>query len=236
MKRNLLYLLTLALLVSSCNKENTETLNIPVSGFNTLTLDDRFDVVLTQGTVEELKVTGHPALTKNVSIDQEGTELHIRSKGGSAWLRPGNNKVTLHITVKELKRININETCNVICSNALTGNEIGMVMTGKYAEAALQLNCNIFYFWNNFPCGGKVLLSGNVQQLKVWNHALMQIEAQELITQSCLIENNSKGTIRSVVQQSLTYKITGEGDIVIKGNPTNIQSLGDEGDGDLLFE
>jgi hypothetical protein len=64
----------------------------------------------------------------------------------------------------------------------------------------------------------------------------MQIEAQELITQSCLVENNSKGTIRSVVQQSLIYKITGEGDIVVKGSPTNIQSLGDEGDGDLVFE
>lgn len=236
MKKSLTYLIPVLLFLIGCSKEKTETIQIPVSAIETLTLDDRFDVILTQGTSEELTVTGHPALIEKVVVKQEGTELHISNDGGTAWLRPGNNKVTLHITVKDLRRINVNETCYVTCSNQLTGNEIGMVMTGKYAEADLQLNCNTFYFWNNFPCGGKVKLSGSTQELKVWNYALMQIEADELITQQCIAENHSKGTIRSEVQQSLTYKITGEGNIVVKGNPSIIQSLGDEGDGELILE
>ena len=236
MRKYLVIIPAVIFFISGCSKVEITERNVPILNLETLTIDDRFDVILTQGSTEELKISGHPSLVKKVEVRQEGTEVHISSKSSSAWLRPGHNRVTLHITVKNLKRINVNETCLVSCSNELTGSEIGMVMTGKYAEADLKLNCGSFYFWNNFPCGGKVTLAGQTQQLKVWNYALMQIEASALTTNECLAENNSKGSIRSKVTQSLIYKIDGEGDIIIKGSPSTVQSLGDEGVGELIFE
>ena len=231
--------LFLGLLISllSCNKEmKIAEKEIEVGTFSTLTIDNRFNIVLTQGTEERISVSGHPDLIKKVSCRLDSNELRVSSSFKSAWLRPKNNKVTLHITVKNLKRININQTCDITCTNAITGNEIGLVATGKVCEAKLNLDCTVFYCWNNLPCGGKITLNGQVDQLKIWNYALMQIDATELHSPYAYLENYSKGDISARIDQQLTYKIAGEGNIRVQGVPATIQSLGEDGVGALIIE
>lgn len=162
-------------------------------------------------------------------------ELRITSTYNSAWLRPKNNRVKIYITVVELKKININETGSLICTNELVGDEIGLITTGKLADVSLKLNCNTFYCWNNFPCGGKVNLSGECDFLKIWNYALMQVDAVSLLANSSLVENFSKGDVTVSTQNQLVYRIVGEGNIFENGDPIDIDILSDEGIGKLIF-
>lgn len=225
----------LFMLLLSCNKEEQVEIDVTLNNsFSILTIDSRFDVILTQGSEESMRISGHPKLVNKVSHEITGDELHISSKSKSAWLRPKNNRVTIHLTVKELKRININETGSLVCTNALTGNEIGVVTTGKLAIAELKLNCTTFYFWNNFPCSGKITLEGEVNKLKLWNHALMQIDALKLNAIDSELENNSKGDILTTTISSIKYSINGEGNIQLKGNPPVITPLSSKGSGQLI--
>lgn len=219
----------------ACGKEKTQMKEIILADeFNVLTIDSRFDVVLTQSNTQSLLIAGHPNSVESVEFSILDKELRISSTGGNAWLRPKNNRTTLYISVKELKRINVNETGSLECSNELTGDEIGLVTTGKLAVANLKLNCGTFYFWNNFPCGGKITLEGNVQVLKLWNHALMQIDALQLNTIDSEIENNSQGDISTSTLNSIKYSIKGSGNIKLKGNPPLIFPLNSEGSGQLI--
>jgi hypothetical protein len=231
----LYYWIGLLLILSSCGKNKIQNKEIILSeDFNILTIDSRFDVVLTQSTTQSILISGHPRSVESVEYSLTGNELRIKSRGGNAWLRPKSNRTTLYISVKELKRININETGSLECSNELTGNEIGLVTTGKLAVANLKLNCGTFYFWNNFPCGGKITLEGEVEVLKLWNHALMQVDALQLNTLNSEIENNSQGDISTSTANSIKYSIKGSGNIKLKGNPPLIVPLSSEGSGQLI--
>ena len=224
------------LVLLSCGKEpKTASREMEVGSFHTLTIDNRFDVVLTQGTKEAVTVSGHPSLIEKVSCNLHDGELRVSSSFKTAWLRPKNNRVTVHITVENLKRLNINETGSLICTNPLTGEEIGLICTGKLADVSLQLNCNTFYTWNNFPCGGKLTLAGSVHYLKIWNYALMQVDALDLQTDISLIENYSKGDVTTSTQNQLVYRIDGEGNIRVNGTPSFVETLSSSGAGKLIY-
>jgi hypothetical protein len=100
----------------------------------------------------------------------------------------------------------------------------------------LDLDCETFYFWNNFPCGGKVTLSGNTNILKIWNVALMAVDASKLHTSTALIENASKGDCKIFSTQSVTYTLTGEGNLYVKGNPAEIIKMEESSTGTLILE
>lgn len=229
-------LLLVVLIVFSCSKEQKiAERKIKIGSFHTLTIDNRFDVILTQGTTESIEIVGHPGLIEKVFTDLDNGELRLTSNFKSAWLKPKNNRVKVYLTVVELKRINVNETGSLECANELIGEEIGLVTTGKLADVKLKLNYNTFYMWNNFPCGGKITLSGTCEELKIWNYALMQVDALELIATNSFIENYSKGDITISPQNQLTYRISGEGNIRVKGIPSFIEELGNEGTGELVY-
>lgn len=61
--RAILIILLITMVVFSCSKETKNAERIVDSeGFHTLTVDNRFDIILTQGAEESISVSGHPAL------------------------------------------------------------------------------------------------------------------------------------------------------------------------------
>ena len=95
-------------------------------------------------------------------------------------------------------------------------------MASKLNEAVLQLNCTTFYYWNNHPCGGKLTLSGTVQNLRIWNFALMSVEAKDLTAYDALVENSSQGDCEVTVTGKLEYSIKNSGNIYLHGHPPQI--------------
>jgi hypothetical protein len=165
---------------------------IVLDDFDTLTLKSVFEVYLIQGTENKIKLEGAENILKKVEIDNNNKTLKLLNTNKVSWLQPSNNKIKVYLTVKNIRRINANETCNIQSLNTITGNEIGMVLTSKYNQANLDLDCTTFYYWNNFPCGGNVKLSGKTKELKILNVALMAIDARDLEAEYVLITNTSK--------------------------------------------
>ena len=149
-------------------------------------------------------------------------------------MHPSNNKIKVRLHTNGLHMIQANETCNIRSTNALTSDEIGMIMTSKLNEADLQLDCNTFYYWNNFPCGGKITLSGQVNDLKLWNVALMAVDAKALTCQTALVENASKGDCKLTCLQQITCALKGEGNIYLWGNPPSITVTEQSASGKLI--
>ena len=168
------------LLLFSCKKHEPITTEHSVSEFDTLVLSDVFDVNLIQGTENSLKIKGSKQFIDDVSWENKDNTLTIHNNAKHKWLNPKTNKIKLEITVNGLSKIVANETCTIKSTNTLIADELGLILKSKLNHAALDISCNTFYYWNNFPCGGTVDLRGNCQTLKVWNYALMQFNASEL--------------------------------------------------------
>ncbi len=204
--------------------------------FDTLQLQSVFEVILIQGTENNIKLEGASKIIDAVDFKIINNTLTIKNDFKHNWLHPKNNKVKLYITVNQISKIIATETCDIKSLNALTGNEIGLLMASKYNAADLELDCKTFYYWNNFPCGGQIKLKGKVNELKIWNVALMAIDARDLNTNFALVSNASKGDCSVNCSQKLTYKITGSGNIKVRGNPTQIEKQEGSDSGRLIFE
>lgn len=219
----------------SCKKSMEEvTIEKSLNEFDTLTVNSVFDIRLTQGTENSIRLEGAQKILENVEIRVENNTLTLSNSFKGNWLHPKKNKIKVYITTNGIQRINSNETSNIQTTNALTGDEIGLVMTSKLNEASLEVSCNSFYFWNNHPCGGKVVLTGQTNELKVWNYALMAIDASGLNTPIASVENNSKGDCRIQCFSKLTYSILGSGNIYLTGNPAEIIKVTESSSGKLI--
>lgn len=235
MKSHFILLTVLLMLFAQCTKEKkTETLQVSVSEFDTLTINSVFDVYLIQGDSNHITIEGNPKIMEKVRVESSNNTLNVYNDFNGKWLYPSNNRIKLTITTNGLSRINAGETSNIQTLNTLTGNEIGIVMTSKLNQATLDINCNSFYFWNNFPCGGKLTLRGAVHELKIWSVALMAVDAKDLTADIATLENKSKGEISATVTQFLHYRIGGTGNIHLWGNPTELVDTGSDGDGTLI--
>lgn len=204
--------------------------------FDTLTINSVFEVHLIQGTTNSIKLEGAKKILGKINYTVENNKLTIENTFNGNWMHPAKNKIKIYLTVNNLCRINVYETCNIVTDNTLTGDEIGLVMASKLNEATLDLNCNTFYYWNNFPCGGKITLRGTTNQLKIWNVALMAVDASALIANHVEVDNASKGDCKVTSLLNLTYKISGEGNLYLKGNPPSIVKIEESSTGKLILE
>jgi hypothetical protein len=207
----------------SCKKQlSTTTIQRELSEFDTVTFNSVYDVEITQDTANFMEIIGATQIVEKIDVNVSNGNLILTTDYHGNWMHPSNNKISIRLHTNGLHFIKANETCNIRSTNALSGDEIGLVMTSKLNGAELKLNCNSFYYWNNFPCGGKITLSGQVNNLKLWNVALMAVDAQALTCQNALVENGSKGDCKLTCLQQLTCALRGEGNIYLWGNPPNV--------------
>jgi hypothetical protein len=213
-----------------------EVIEQSLAEFDTITFNSAFEVYLIQGNENIIKIEGAEKIIKKVDFSISNNTLILKNNFKGSWLYPNKNKIKLYITVNRLSRIKALETCNIQTMNTLIGTEIGLVMASKLNEATLDVNCNTFYYWNNFPCGGKIKLSGIVNELKIWNIALMAVDAKDLVSNYVLISNSSKGDCKVNCLQYLTYSILGEGNIYLYGNPQTIVKVEESSTGKLIIQ
>jgi hypothetical protein len=224
-------------LATGCRKQKGNTSKVfSLAEFDTLKMESVFEVYLIQGNTNSMKLEGAKQIVENVSIEILNNTLKIRNAYKSNWLHPSNNKIKLYITVNQISKIVASESCQIRTLNALIGNEIGLIMASKYNSAELELDCKTFYYWNNFPCGGQIKLSGKTNELKIWNVALMAIDAKYLEAENVLISNTSKGDCKVTCRKQISYKIAGTGNIYLNGNPPIIEKIEESSSGKLILE
>jgi hypothetical protein len=238
MKYLFTYLLLLSLFVFGACKKSRDTVSkeITLTSLDTLILESTFDVYLIQGNENKIRLEGAKNILDKVNVDQSQATVKIKNTSKGIWLQPENNRIKVFVTSKQLRKIIANQTCHIRTTNAWEGKELGLVMASKYNEADLELKCETFYYWNNFPCGGKINLRGETQNLKIWNFALMAVDASQLKANYVLVHNAAKADCSVFCLQSLNYRITGSGNIYVSGNPTNIEKVEGSSTGQLIFK
>ena len=70
-----------------------------------------------------------------------------------------------------------------------------------------------------------VRISGNTDELKIWNFAIMKVDASACTTRYAWVENASKSDVLVNVQEQIDYAIGGKGNILVQGNPQKLVEL-----------
>ena len=231
------YIIGLSLILGlvACQKDEDQKYEIhPLPAYHSIVLDNSFEVELIEQNEFELEIIGDESFVEKVKFDIQDSTLSIKNEKKFKWTNPGGNIVKLIIKGKGLKSVHANESCQIRSINAITTREFGIVLKSKENTASILVDNEVFYYWNNFPCGGKLTVSGKTNELKLWNVAIMSVDASALLTSYAVVENGSKGDCIVNVSNHLDYKIEGEGDIVLYGNPSIINDMGSSNSGSLI--
>ncbi len=230
-------LFSLLFLLSSCQKNKAKISKvIPLEAFEEVRLNSPFEIILVEDTVYFIEISGFEKSVEKINVQVENKILTLENTSKSNFLHPKTKGLTIFIHALPLKKIEANETCHITTQNPITSADFGLIMRSKANFADLELNGTVFYYWNNYPCGGKLTLRGNTDQLKIWNTAIFSVDAKNLTTNYGLVENSSKGKCEVNVTGNLEYSITGEGDIEVYGNPSIIVEKALSGKGKLIIK
>lgn len=219
------YHLILALLsfIFSCKKDTPyKSRVVAVDSFNQVQLKNPFNVFIKEGNSYSIEIVGDENFIQDVDLKIENNTLSIENKRKGRWRTPRRNNIKVYITAPPLKTIEATDGSSIQTLSPITSAEFGLILKGKANEANLELAGNVFYYWNSFPAGGKLTLTGKTEVLKIWNFAIMSVDAKNLIAKEAIVENHSKGDCEVTVLNKLEYSIRGEGNIQLYGKPLEI--------------
>ena len=227
--------LWIVILFFACSKEEQEGRKIiGLSAYNKVHVLDPLELYLIEGESYAAEIVGPEGDLDKIELSIQDSVLTIEDKRRLKWSNPKQEKVKIYLTSFALGELTAEGGAIIQTMNPITKNEFGLILTGKANEATLEIRSEGFYYWNNFPSGGKLTLIGQVNSLKLWNAALMAVDAEGLTTNYALVENASKGDISVRVLERLDYAISGEGDIQLYGNPPELNAGEQSSSGKLV--
>ena len=228
--------LVLFILFACQKEEDTLRKKVGLENFHTIELNEAFEVKLIEGSEYSLEMEGIESFISKMEYQVTDSTLVIDNSKNFKWSNPQNNIPKLWITCPQLEVVRANESCNIQTLNPITTKEFGIILADKANVADIETDNQIVFYWNVFPCSGKLTLRGKTDELKIWNTALMTVDASLLMTEFADVSNDSKGDCIVNVSETLKYKLNGEGNLIVFGNPTNITDQGSNKSGGVLFK
>lgn len=219
----------------ACSKSTIVTNQHTLNRFNKIEINGSFNVVLIKDAVNKLEVICDDKIIEDILFNISEHTLILSEEIKNKWLKPKIATPIIKVYYTDISEIVVNQTCYVTTENAIKQDYFGVVLKSKANVANLNLDCKHFYYWNNYPSGGKLTLAGKTTELNIWNDAIMSVDASELTTEKALIENNSKADCIINVSDSLKYSISNVGNIINVSSPNNIEILSHNGEGKLIL-
>ena len=234
MKKLAIYLIMIAFF--ACQKEeDSMRKKVNLEAFHSIELNEAFEVKLIEGSAYSLEMEGMESFIKKMEYQITDSVLVIDNSKRFKWSDPQNNIPKLWITCPHLELVTANESCDIKTVNPITTSEFGIILGSKANVAEIETDNQIVFYWNNFPCSGKLTLRGQTNELKIWNTALMTVDASLLMTEFAYISNDSKGDCLVNVSETLEYNLNGEGNLIVFGNPAEIIDQGSSNSGSILL-
>jgi hypothetical protein len=208
-----------------------ETQDRHLSGFNAVSVSGSFDVYITQGNTESVKVEGDADDISKIKTEVENGVLKVYVKKiGFSWNWNGDKKRTVRIVAKDLKSIGMSgsgdiffkdgfRTANLTVSTSGSGD-----ITGKVDVKNLE---------SVSSGSGDISLSGRASVSTVRLSGSGDFDARNLVTTSTTVHISGSGDATVNTSQKLSASVSGSGDVHYTGGATNISST-TSGSGDLV--
>jgi hypothetical protein len=166
-------------------------------------------------------VTGDKDAVNHVEARVDGEILSLSDHNKQKWLKPEQNKIKVYIHSPEHRSITANSSYSLQSVNTITSDTLNIMNNPevKISEIDLTTDCKFLGYWNNYSVGGKLTLRGKCDHLDINNFALHAVNTVDLNVRSAYINNAAKGDCRVYVTDRLWYRLQGQGNIYLYGNP-----------------
>ncbi|HZF64624.1 MAG TPA: head GIN domain-containing protein [Chitinophagaceae bacterium] len=191
------------------NKETIEgnghliTRDVAVQSFDALEASGVYELKLTQGDKEAVRIEADENLQNLFSVTSDGSKLKIDTKKLNNKNLKTKNKMRVHITFRRLRNIEIGTVGSVNSVNDLKFDDLD-IEAKNVGNVSLSLTANKLNLENKSV--GNIKLSGKAQNAVVKNKGVGSLEAADFVVQTMDIENNGVGHAEVNAEKTLTVK------------------------------
>lgn len=197
------------------------TKDINVSSFNALQASGVYELRLSQGSKEAVKIEADENLQEYVTVKNEGSKLVIDMDKLKNKNLKSKNKMKVYVTFRNLKELDLKTVGNVVSNEQLSFDDIN-VQTKSVGNIDLNLNAKKLDLDNKSV--GNVKLSGKANEAEIKNKGVGSLEAGNFIVQTMNIENESVGNAEVNAEKDLKVKDSFLGKVKNKGS-ANVRKM-----------
>jgi hypothetical protein len=188
---------------------------VPVSSFDALKASGIYELKLSQGNKETVKIEADENLQELFQVRNEGNRLIIDMKKLENKNLKSKNKMKVYVTFKKIKELELSTIGNVGSEQQLNFDDLDM-KNKSVGNVDLQLTANTIDLENKSV--GNVKLSGKAQNAVMKNAGVGSLEAGNFVVQTMNIENTGIGSAEVNAEKDLKVKDSFLGKVKNKGN------------------
>lgn len=194
---------------------NIITKEVPVTSFDQLDVSGIFNLMLTQGNKEEVKVEADDNLQSLFEVKNEGSKLTIGMKKDINL--KGKLKMKVYITFKSLKSMDLKTVGNVVSETNMNFNDLG-INNKSVGNVDLKLTTQKLSIQNKSV--GNVTLTGKADDVTINNKGVGSLHAAGFEVQKMDIDNSGVGSAEVNAAKELKVKDSFLGKVTNKGTAT----------------
>jgi hypothetical protein len=201
-----------------------------LSGFHAVNVSGSFDVYITQGGSESVKVEADGDVIDRIVTEVKNGELKIYTKGNSGWnFNWGDKHRVVRVTVKDINSINLSGSGDVMFKNGLHTNSLVLRLSGS---GDITGSVNVQSLQSSIVGSGDITISGRAQSSEVSVAGSGDFTGRDLLTENTAVKVVGSGDARVHANQELSASVAGSGDIYYTGAVKRI-STSKSGSGDI---
>ncbi|HWI93549.1 MAG TPA: head GIN domain-containing protein [Flavisolibacter sp.] len=197
------------------------TRDVTVSSFSALQASGVYELKLSQGTKESVKIEADENLQQYFNVHNEGNKLVIDMEKLKNKNLKNAHKMRVYVTFKSLKELDLKTVGNVMSEEQLSFDDLDL-NTKSVGNVDLKLTAKKLDLENKSV--GNVKLSGKADEAVVKNTGVGSFQAGNFVVQTMNIENTGVGSAEVNAEKDLKVKDNFLGKVKNKGN-ANIRRM-----------
>lgn len=193
------------------------TRDVTVSSFNSLEASGVYELKLSQGNKESVKIEADENLQEYFSVHNEGNKLVIDMEKLKNKNLKSSGKMKVYVTFKNLKELELKTVGNISSEEQLSFDDLNLD-TKSVGNIDLNLTAKKLDLDNKSV--GNVKLRGKANEAVVKNKGVGSFEAGNFVVQTMNIENDGVGSAEVNAEKDLKVKDSFLGKVKNKGGAT----------------
>jgi hypothetical protein len=189
--------------------------DIAVKSFDELNASGIFNLQLSQGDKEAVKIEAEDNLIDLFIVENEGSTLKISMKKNSNF--NSKKKLKVYVTFKTLKSMDLSMFGGTSSDEKLKFAELKL-KNNSFGSVDLNMTLQTLYFENESM--GSVKLEGNADNAVVKNNSVGSINAGNFVVQKMEIDNTGIGSATVNAEKELKYSDSFLGKVSNRGSAT----------------
>lgn len=204
------------------SKDNTSE-DRHLSGFNAVSVAGSFDVYITQGSSESVKVDAPSDVIDRIVTEVEGGVLKIYTKNNTKlnWSWGNHKKMIIYVAIKDVNAVSLAGSGDVYFKEGLRAPSLKLKLTGS---GDLNGKVDVKSLESSISGSGDITVSGHAESSMVSVVGSGDFTGQNLVTTNTSVKVAGSGDARVNAADKVEASVVGSGDVHYTGTAKNVTS------------